>query len=76
MRISCGITVCSVANAQKPPPGWLLDGIGRVREGLSQLRRAVVPANLTLFELSQGAWLTQAMYAAAKLGIFDASTLR
>lgn len=63
--------MCSVANAQKPPPGWLIDGIGRVRDGLGQLRRAVAPANLTLFELGQGAWLTQAMYAAAKLGIFD-----
>ena len=60
-----------VANAQKPPPGWLIDGIGRVRDGLSQLRQAVVPANLTVFEMVQGAWLTQAMYAASKLGIFD-----
>ena len=57
---------------QKPPPGWLMDGIGRVRDGLSQLRQVVVPANLTVFEMVQGGWLTQAMYAASKLGIFDA----
>ncbi len=62
----------SVAIAQKPPPGWLLDGIGRVRGGLSQLRQAVAPANLTVFEMVQGSWLTQAMYVASKLGIFDA----
>jgi len=64
--------VSAVANAQKPPPGWLIDGIGRVRDGLGQLRRSVVPANVALFELGQGAWLTQAMYVGAKLGIFDA----
>jgi len=61
-----------VANAQKSPPGWLIDGIGRVREGLSQIRQAVVPPNLTVFEMVQGSWLTQAMYVASKLGIFDA----
>jgi len=61
-----------VANAQKSPPGWLIDGIGRVRDGLSQLRQVVAPANLTVFEMVQGSWLTQAMYAASKLGVFDA----
>lgn len=60
-----------MANAQKPPPGWLIDGIGRVRDGLSQLRQAVAPANLTMFEMVLGSWLTQAMYVASKLGIID-----
>lgn len=62
----------AVANAPKPPPAWLIDGIGRVRAGLGALRRSVVPANVAIFELIQGGWLTQAMYAATKLGIFDA----
>jgi hypothetical protein len=30
-----------------------------------------MPANVAMLELAQGAWLTQAMYAASKLGIFD-----
>lgn len=31
----------------------------------------MVPANVALLEVGLGAWLTQALYAAAKLGIFD-----
>jgi hypothetical protein len=63
--------VGTVPELPKAPPGWLIDGIGRVREGLGELRRSVMPANVAVLELVQGAWLTQTMYAAAKLGIFD-----
>lgn len=55
----------------KGPPSWLIDGIGRVREGLGFLHRSMVPAGIALFELGQGAWVTQALYAAVKLGIAD-----
>jgi hypothetical protein len=56
----------------KPPPSWLIDGIGRIRAGLGLVRRSVLPANVAMLEIAQGAWLTQALYAASKLGIFDA----
>lgn len=54
------------------PPAWLVDGIGRVRNLLNVASRSAVPANVALFELAQGAWLTQALYVATKLGIADA----
>lgn len=56
----------------KAPPAWLLNGIGRVRNALNVANRSTVPANIALFEMAQGAWLTQALYAATKLGIADA----
>ena len=49
----------------------MIDGIGRVREGLGFARRSLVPTNVALMEIGLGAWLTQALYAGAKLGIFD-----
>jgi hypothetical protein len=61
-----------VADSPKPPPAWLIDGMGRVRAGLGLLRQFAVPANVAMLETIQGAWLTQAMYAASKLGIIDA----
>lgn len=59
-------------DSRKPPPPWLINGIGRVRSGLQWLDRAGVPADLVLFEVAQGAWLTQALSVVAKLGIADA----
>ncbi|MET0450444.1 MAG: methyltransferase [Mycobacterium sp.] len=56
----------------KAPPGWLVRGIGRVRNALNVASRSAVPPNVALFEMAQGAWLTQALYVAAKLGIADA----
>lgn len=56
----------------KTPPRWLIDGIGKIREGLSVLHRSAVPANVALMELGFGAWTTQALYVAAKLRIADA----
>lgn len=64
--------MCSVASSPKAPPTWLIDGIGRLRSGLGLLRQSAVPANVAMLETIQGAWLTQAMYAASKLGIIDA----
>jgi SAM-dependent methyltransferase len=56
----------------KAPPGWLIDGIGRVRHVLDVTSRSAVPPNIALLELIQGAWLTQSIYVAARLGIADA----
>ena len=61
-----------MSDSPKTPPPWLIDGISRVRAGLGFLRRSVLPANVALFEIAQGAWLTQAISAASTLGIFDA----
>jgi hypothetical protein len=61
-----------VADTRKPPPPWLINGIGHVRAGLHRLHRSTVPADLALFEIAQGAWLTQALYVATKLGIPEA----
>jgi O-methyltransferase domain/Dimerisation domain len=55
----------------KSPPSWLIAGIGRVRRVLDLASRSAVPANVALLELAQGAWLTQALYVATKLGIAD-----
>ncbi len=54
------------------PPAWLIDGIERVRGVLGTARRSAVPPNVAVLELAQGAWLTQAMYVATRLGFADA----
>lgn len=56
----------------KTPPTWLVEGIGRVRKALDFASRSAVPPNVALLEIAQGAWLTQALYVAVKLGIADA----
>ena len=59
-------------NTPKAPPPWLISGIGRARTALNFVSRSAVPPDLAPFEIAQGAWLTQALYVAAKLGIADA----
>jgi hypothetical protein len=61
-----------MSDIPKAPPAWLFAGIGRVRNALNLASRSAVPPNIALLELAQGAWLTQALYAATKLGIADA----
>ena len=56
----------------KAPPGWLLRGIGAVRQALDVISRSTVPPNVALLEMAQGAWLTQALYVTVELGIADA----
>lgn len=56
----------------KTPPTWLINTIGRIRNVLGTAHRSAVPANIALLEIAQGAWLTQALYVAVKLGIADA----
>jgi hypothetical protein len=60
-----------VSDTSKPPPSWLINGIGRIRAGLGLLHRSAVPPKVALLEIAQGAWLSQAMYVATKLGIAD-----
>lgn len=55
----------------KVPPSWLIHGVDRIRAGIGFLHRSTAPANIALFELGQGAWVTQALYVAAKLRIAD-----
>jgi hypothetical protein len=45
--------------------------VDRVRTGLQNLTRTMVPGNIALLELANGSWTTQALYVAAELGIPD-----
>src|ERR1700691_1710301 len=59
------------ANA-KAPPAQLARFVERVRHHLYRLHQRLVPAPVALSELVQGAWVAQAVHAAAELGIADA----
>ncbi|MGA7133814.1 MAG: methyltransferase [Mycobacterium sp.] len=59
------------ANA-KAPPAQLARGVERVRHHLYRLHQRLVPAPVALSELVVGAWVAQAVHAAAELGIADA----
>lgn len=61
-----------MANVSQAPSTRLIDGIGRVRNALDVASRSAVPPNIAVLEMTQGAWLTQALYVAVKLGIADA----
>lgn len=54
------------------PPVAVIRAIDRVRAGLSALHRSSAPGNVALLELATGAWTTQMLYVAAKLGVADA----
>ncbi len=58
-------------NATKVPPARVVRIISSARTALQKVTRAMVPANVALLETAQGAWVTQALYVAAKLGIAD-----
>lgn len=45
--------------------------IDRLRAGLQRLHRSTVPPSVALLEMATGAWTTQTMYVAAKLGVAD-----
>jgi hypothetical protein len=61
-----------MVNVSRAPSTRLIDGIGRVRNALDVASRSAVPPNIAVLEMTQGAWLTQALYVAVKLGIADA----
>ncbi|MFI6998933.1 methyltransferase [Nocardia sp. NPDC050175] len=54
-----------------PPPG-LVRAVELVRNGLSVAYRKLVPGQLAVMEMLAAGWLTQAIHAAAELGIADA----
>jgi hypothetical protein len=60
-----------VPDTRKAPPVRLVRVVDRVRIGVQKLTRAMVPGNIALLELANGSWTTQALYAAASLGIPD-----
>ncbi len=49
----------------------MIQAVERVRAGLQRLHRSSAPGNIALLELATGAWTTQVLYVAAKLGIAD-----
>jgi hypothetical protein len=55
----------------KVPPARVVRIIESARTALQKVNRAMVPGNVALLETAQGAWVTQALYVAAKLGIAD-----
>ncbi|BBX03068.1 hydroxyneurosporene methyltransferase [Mycolicibacterium moriokaense] len=55
----------------KVPPARLVRIIDSARNALHTVTRAMVPGNIALLETAQGAWVSQALYVAAKLGIAD-----
>jgi hypothetical protein len=56
------------ANA-KAPPAQLARFVERVRHHLYRLHQRLVPAPVALSELVVGAWVAQAVHAAAELGM-------
>lgn len=56
---------------KRVPPVRLIKAVDRVRAGLQRLHRSSAPGNIALLELATGAWTTQVLYVAAKLGIAD-----
>lgn len=56
----------------KVPPAELARVVERVRHLLSRLHQRLVPAPVALADLVVGAWVAQAVHAAAELGIADA----
>jgi hypothetical protein len=59
---------------EKPPripPLPVVRAINKVRVGLQQFIRLVTPGGIGVLELATGAWVTQTIYVATKLGIPD-----
>ncbi|MRH89151.1 hydroxyneurosporene methyltransferase [Nocardia sp. SYP-A9097] len=56
----------------KVPPLPLLRALGWFRDGLAAVHRRLVPGHIALLELNMTGFLTQAINAAAELGIADA----
>ncbi|PQE02691.1 hydroxyneurosporene methyltransferase [Mycobacterium sp. EPG1] len=56
---------------KRVPPARLIRALDIARAGLARIHRSMVPGNIALLELATGAWTTQVLYVAAKLGIPD-----
>ncbi|WP_456093738.1 methyltransferase [Mycolicibacterium rutilum] len=55
----------------KVPPMPVVRAVNRLRAGLQRLHRSTVPSSVAILEMATGAWTTQTMYAAARLGLAD-----
>lgn len=60
------------SGSAKLPPLPLLRAVGWLRDGLAALHRRSVPGHIALLEMQMTGFLTQAIHAAAALGIADA----
>ncbi|MDQ2636709.1 MAG: acetylserotonin O-methyltransferase [Actinomycetota bacterium] len=60
-----------VPNTPATPPMPVVRLVNRLRAGLQHLHRATVPQSVAVLEMAMGAWTTQTMYVAAKLGVAD-----
>ncbi|MFI6046534.1 methyltransferase [Nocardia sp. NPDC051321] len=60
------------ADYPRMPPPRLVRAVELVRNGLSVAYRKMVPGQLAVMELLAAGWLTQAIHAAAELGVADA----
>jgi hypothetical protein len=61
----------SVASSPPVPPVGVVRLVEGLRARLLGLARKLVPAPVTVLELAQGSMVTQALYAAAELGLAD-----
>jgi hypothetical protein len=61
-----------VSSTPKIPPARVAQAVDRVRHHLSRLHLRLAPPPIAVMELILGAWLSQAITAAAQLGIADA----
>lgn len=57
--------------AQRIPPARIVRVVEGVRARLQSLNQKLVPAPISLLEMITASWMTQAIHAAAKLGIAD-----
>ncbi|MEV0032654.1 methyltransferase [Nocardia sp. NPDC050793] len=55
----------------KVPPARIVRLVEGARSRLQSIDHKLIPAPISLLEMITGSWLTQAVYAAAKLGIAD-----
>jgi SAM-dependent methyltransferase len=55
----------------KVPPARVVRIVSSARTALQKVTRAMVPGSVALLETAQGAWVSQALYVAAKLRIAD-----
>jgi C-methyltransferase len=61
-----------VPTKAKVPPAKLARAVERLRHHLYRLHQRLVPPPVAMIELTMGAWVSQAIQAAAALGIADA----
>jgi hypothetical protein len=60
-----------MAQLQHHPPVWLVKTVEKFRVALDVVRKKIFPPAMSLLELMTAHWLSQAVIAAAQLGIAD-----